>query len=211
MRTQLDCIEPVLYMIEYFIQGKVVSQMEFRTQVNASFNLFKIKAADQQLSASDIEEAQYALVALIDEMVLNSEVIWKEEWLQSSLQQQYFHVHNAGVGFFEHLYELRKTPFENQFVFEVYYLCLELGFKGKYLTLENEKRLLLITELKTKVSSMQGSVVDYLISEKLIVKKIEYKDNRRKWSGVSNTTMIVCSLIVVVLMFLFAHWPLRLQ
>jgi type VI secretion system protein ImpK len=43
-----------------------------------------------------------------------------------------FDTFNAGEEFFNHMAELRLRSSQNKDVLEIYYLCLSLGFKGKY-------------------------------------------------------------------------------
>jgi type VI secretion system protein ImpK len=57
----------------------------------------------------------------------------RKEWEQLPLQLEHFREHLAGVKFFERLDALLEHPeTESADVVEVYYLCLLLGFKGKY-------------------------------------------------------------------------------
>ena len=70
---------------------------------------------------TDIRDAQYAIVAIIDENV---------RWA-SRLEQEFFSRNVAGEEFFTKLEELKTAKGRNE-ALTVYYICLALGFEGKY-------------------------------------------------------------------------------
>jgi type VI secretion system protein ImpK len=72
------------------------------------------------------------LAAFIDETVMTTSSPLRDEWEKFPLQLEYFGEQLAGVKFFERLEELVKQIETEASVVEVYYLCMLLGFKGKY-------------------------------------------------------------------------------
>ena len=82
-------------------------------------------------SARDVNDAAFALVALLDETVLTHVPRLREQWLLQPLQRRYFEESAAGVRFFERLDMLVSEPARVE-VLKVYYLCLCSGFFGKY-------------------------------------------------------------------------------
>jgi type VI secretion system protein ImpK len=87
----------------------------------------KFKYSDRQIKA-----AKFALAAFVDETLLSNEFSFREEWEKFPLQLEYFDEHLAGHTFFTRLEELLKHVDTEADVVEVYYLCLLLGFNGKY-------------------------------------------------------------------------------
>jgi type VI secretion system protein ImpK len=83
-------------------------------------------------SPDDIQSAKFALVAFIDETILSSDWPHKEEWTSTPLQLELYDQYDAGEVFFDRLERLRQEPGARAEVLEVYYLCMTLGFKGKY-------------------------------------------------------------------------------
>ncbi|MBB4070215.1 type VI secretion system protein ImpK [Salinibacter ruber] len=83
-------------------------------------------------SPDDIQSAKFALVAFIDETILSSDWARKEEWASTPLQLELYDQYDAGEVFFDRLERLREEPGAQAEVLEVYYLCMTLGFKGKY-------------------------------------------------------------------------------
>jgi type VI secretion system protein ImpK len=81
-----------------------------------------------------LQTIKFALAAFIDETVLIADFPLREEWEKCPLQLEYVGEHLAGLTFFERLERLMKNP-ESEAdidVIEVCYLCLLLGYKGKY-------------------------------------------------------------------------------
>lgn len=79
-----------------------------------------------------VSAAKFAVVAFTDETVLTTDFPLRLEWEKYPLQLEYFGVHVAGETFFERLDALVAEAEESADVLEVYYVCLLLGFKGKY-------------------------------------------------------------------------------
>lgn len=89
------------------------------------------RGLEQGLSKRDLDDAKYAIVAFIDEQLFRSSWTGRQEWMLEPLQLTYFNENTAGEGFFERLDALEREPARIH-VLEVYYLCLTLGFQGKY-------------------------------------------------------------------------------
>lgn len=98
-----------------------------------------ITAANQEALAAGYDRhlvklAVHALIAFLDESVLNSPQPMFADWSRQPLQEEVFGEHRAGETFFENLRDLlaRDDSQDLADVLEVYALCLELGFRGRY-------------------------------------------------------------------------------
>jgi type VI secretion system protein ImpK len=95
-------------------------------------------AASQALSAGypadDAKYATFAVVAFLDESVLNSRNPIFADWARQPLQEELFGTHIAGEVFFQNLQQLlgRSDSPDLADLLEIYYLCLLLGFGGRY-------------------------------------------------------------------------------
>lgn len=97
-------------------------------------------AKRQGISDRDYQAARFAVVAWVDETILQYSG-WEHhaQWGARPLQLEYYQTRNAGEELFERLEQLRP---EQQEVREIYYICLGLGFSGRYsLGVEDERRL----------------------------------------------------------------------
>jgi type VI secretion system protein ImpK len=106
----------------------------FRGQV-----LNSVKTAEQAARASgytdaDIRLAVFAVVAFLDESLLNLRQAVFNDWVRRPLQEEMFGRHVGGEVFFDHLQELleRRDSVEVADVLEVFYLCLLLGYLGRF-------------------------------------------------------------------------------
>ncbi len=103
-----------------------------------------------------VSEAKYAFCALFDEAVLSAGGELAERWSGAPLQLQHFGEHLAGEGFFHRLDRLRLDPVQNLEAMEVYYTCLLLGFRGKFLLESPELLDLLISRLRQEILQAKG-------------------------------------------------------
>jgi type VI secretion system protein ImpK len=85
-------------------------------------------------NADDIKMATLALVGFLDESVLNLRNPMFADWPRKPLQEELFGIHMAGEIFFRNLETLmgRSDSADLADVLEVHYLCLLLGFGGRY-------------------------------------------------------------------------------
>jgi type VI secretion system protein ImpK len=103
-----------------------------KTRVYEMFERFESNSRKFGIDNEKIRLAKFALVAFLDETIISSSWQQKEVWLSDPLQIKLFETFNAGEEFFNFLNELSQRTGANTEVLEVYYLCLSLGFKGKY-------------------------------------------------------------------------------
>jgi type VI secretion system protein ImpK len=78
---------------------------------------------------ADYESARFAVFAWIDETVMKSSFEGKEAWKRQLLQRAFYNTTRGGVEFYRRFEDLDEDKME---VREIYYLCLALGFSGRY-------------------------------------------------------------------------------
>jgi type VI secretion system protein ImpK len=104
---------------------------------------------------ADFDQARFIVCAWVDEVLLGSD--WQErgQWQREQLQRIYYNTTDAGVEAFERLNQL---GFDQREVREVYYVCLSLGFKGRFINQGDEFLLdqLRSSNLKILTGNSQG-------------------------------------------------------
>jgi type VI secretion system protein ImpK len=105
------------------------------------------------VTADDHDAARFAVCAWVDEAILNSSWSGKNGWMSRQLQQTYYNTTEAGEKFFQRLQSL--GPHQLQ-VREVYYLCLALGFTGRYFNDEYLLEQIKTANLKLLLGSSLG-------------------------------------------------------
>jgi type VI secretion system protein ImpK len=110
----------------------------------------------------DAREAEFALVAFLDETLLSSDWSQKDQWLARPLQLELYNRYDAGEEFFHRLDGLRANPGLHAEVLEIYYLCMALGFKGKYQLHGQEELRELVEGTYADVANQPGMKVGRL-------------------------------------------------
>lgn len=81
------------------------------------------------IADAETAEARYAIVAFVDDRVLQSDWLGRAQWMSNPLQLQLYREYAAGENFFARMRALLNRGSPSQ-ALEVYYLCLALGFAG---------------------------------------------------------------------------------
>lgn len=112
----------------------VADAQSFRYQTQSAINTASAQALAGGYTAEDVKLATFAVVAFLDESVLNSQNPIFADWLRKPLQEEIFGTHVAGELFFRNLQQLlgRADAPALADLLEIYYLCLLLGFGGRY-------------------------------------------------------------------------------
>ena len=130
---------------------------ELQDQLIAEIKLFESRALTKGASQSQMDIAKYLLCALLDETVLNTPWGSRSGWGHNSLSSQFYKKLAGGEEFFQILDRLKQQPSQNLHLLELAYLCMSLGFEGKYrytnnglLSLERQRQdlYLLIQQIK---------------------------------------------------------------
>ena len=114
---------------------QAVSDAEsFRHHMREALRLAAGDAQRAGYQAEDIKLAAFATVALLDESILNSRNPLFADWPRKPLQEEMFGTHIAGETFFQYAQQLlsRNDSPEVADILEVYYLCLLLGYRGRF-------------------------------------------------------------------------------
>lgn len=106
----------------------------FRQQMREALRMADAEGKKRGYDGEEIKLAVFAVIAFLDESILNLRLPVFSDWPRQPMQEEYFGHHVAGEIFFQHLKKL-LTMNESQSLadlLEVFQLCLLLGFMGKY-------------------------------------------------------------------------------
>ncbi len=150
-----DCFADLIAYVSYFLKTVDRKQPPYdqvRHEVERLLGESESCLKQGTFSAEDYNQARFAVCAWIDEAILSSP--WKEKqlWQRQQLQRVYYNTTDAGELFFE---RLNNLGLHQRDVREVYYLCLAMGFTGRYIQEGDEYLLdqLRVSNLKLLLGS----------------------------------------------------------
>jgi type VI secretion system protein ImpK len=129
----------------------------FRTRMKQALREIASTAARKGYSTEDVQEANFAVVAFLDETVLTSDAC-ATEWARKSLGEELFAQRSAGETFFKRL-EAQRANRDSQAlaeVLEIYNLCLLLGYEGKFAGGSKAELQLLMSNLRERIERIFG-------------------------------------------------------
>lgn len=101
-------------------------------QIVKEMRTFETHAKEQNIKPEIILAARYILCTILDEAVLNTPWGAESGWMQRTLLSVFHNETNGGEKFFQILDRMRERPAESLDILELMYLCLSLGFMGKF-------------------------------------------------------------------------------
>lgn len=152
-----ECLILILQLRSTNNYGAAVT---LKSKVSELFDRFERDARTSGIDNEKVRLAKFALVAFLDETIISSTWTQKDEWLAEPMQIKLFDTFNAGEEFFDYLHQLRQRSSVNADILEVYYLCLALGFKGKYQLQSPENLRRVIDDLNLELHPEMYSAID---------------------------------------------------
>lgn len=134
----------------------------FRVRITQVLSSAEQGAREMGYQSDDVRYALFAVIAFLDETVLNSGQQMFADWPRRTLQQEVFGVHMAGEQFFQYLQQLleRQDSPDLADLLEVFELCLLMGFKGRYSATHGGDLQSFIQALSQKIGRIRGPVGD---------------------------------------------------
>ena len=132
----------------------------FRNQIKGAIGTAEAEASRNGYAADDVRLATFAVVALLDESILNSNNPLFADWPRMPLQEELFGVHTAGEMFFsciDRLLAKSDSP-QTADVLEIYALCLLLGYRGRYSVSGQEGVRVVASTVAEKLHHLRGGL-----------------------------------------------------
>lgn len=136
------------------LQGEQPGYEQVQEEIRRLLVLSEETCRTAGLDQADYDQARFAVCAWIDETVLASGWSGKQKWQHDQLQRAYYQTTEAGVEVFERLERLQPQQRDLR---EVFYLCLALGFRGRYIRPGDD---ILLEQLKTSNLKLLENLAD---------------------------------------------------
>ena len=153
-----DCFIKTLAYVSYFLKSVETRQPDYDQVKGDIQRLIRESEAlfgQGNFSRDDYDQARFAVCAWVDEALLKSPWVNRNLWLKDQLQRSFYNTTDGGEEFFQRLSAIGLHQREAR---EVYYLCLALGFTGRYCHPGDEYQLeqLKTSNLKLLLGSSVG-------------------------------------------------------
>jgi type VI secretion system protein ImpK len=103
-----------------------------RRAMVAAIRRFESEALATGMDTRSLRAARYALCATVDDMVLSTPWGSTSSWAQQSMTSIFHNEVTGGERFFEILEQMQQDLGHHEPVVELMYLCMSLGFAGRY-------------------------------------------------------------------------------
>jgi type VI secretion system protein ImpK len=137
---------PLFDLVLRLKAGIVTPSNDLRPQVAKMLEDLERRAERYRFNHKIVQVSKFALAAFVDETVLINNFPMRNEWERNPLQLEYFGEQLAGNKFFEKLEAMLKQIDVTQDAVEIYYVCMLLGFRGRYAVYEQDKLLAIMQE-----------------------------------------------------------------
>lgn len=133
----------------------------FRARMKQALTEIAATAARRGYRQEGVHEATFAVVAFLDEAMLSASGA-NEKWIGKTLGQELYRERSAGETFFKTLDALRAQHDSADLaeVLEVYYLCLLLGYEGKYVGGAKGELLQIMVNVRERIERILGDSPD---------------------------------------------------
>jgi type VI secretion system protein ImpK len=129
----LDAATPLLQLLARLRNTAAAPEPgDLRERAVVAMRGFEQRARAADVATELLRPAHYALCASLDDAVLNTPWGSQGGWAARSLVSSFHQEVQSGERFFEMLGQMRQHPGRFLPVLELMYLCLSLGFMGRY-------------------------------------------------------------------------------
>jgi type VI secretion system protein ImpK len=189
--------------------AKAAAEIQTRLKQVLSTQTSKVVHLLDQTDSLQFKEAQYAMIALADEVFLTLPWSGQRLWQKYLLESQVFQSQSSGTQIFQKIDDLlsKYDPSKKSLAI-VYFQILALGFKGQFYNAENQQTIKNYERmLYAFINGKNPALNEYNLS-KLMPECYEYtltSDRSTKLPDVKFWTLVVVSMTFI---FLFASYTL---
>lgn len=180
----------------------VLDAETFRAQMRQALRVAEQEARSRGCSAEDVKQVIFAVVFFLDESVLSSRNPVFGNWPRLPLQAELFRHQVGGEVFFQELQKIlnRSDSQETADLLEVYYLCMLLGFKGRYAAGGDLRSIMAATQ--EKIRRIRGPI-GALSPRGAIPADAVRKVQSDRVSRLLGRGALICAGVVLVLFVLY--------
>lgn len=202
---------PIFDLVLRLKAGIVQPSNELRPKCAKLLDDFEKRAERYRFNHKIVRVSKFALASFIDEVVLTNNFPLKDEWEKYALQLEYFGEQLAGNKFFEKLEAMLKQIKVTADAVEIYYVCMLLGFKGRYAVYEHDK-LISVMQRTADALVKVGRIKPTELSPNWLANDQPEPPKKRGmpvWAKVSAGAGLLLAVVAYVSMFLVSSLHLN--
>ncbi len=176
----------------------------FRAQFRESLGPVMRRALALGYSNETVQASVFAVVALLDESVLNLQDAAFASWARRPLQEELFGGHLAGETFFYNLRGYLSQPDSPQLadVLELHCLCLLLGYRGRYALVDSGEMHAMLQQARARIERIRGSSA--LLAIDATEARPEFKRGLDFWSKCLLWTATALTSLLLILFLAYS-------
>ena len=128
--------ELLLQVVQLKASAGRESLQTLNDRLSSAITAFEVHALHQGAEHDQVMSARYVLCSSIDEAVTTTPWGSRSDWSKASLLSRFHNETFGGEKFFQLLERLSRDPIKHVAMLELMYLCLSMGFEGKYRVME---------------------------------------------------------------------------
>lgn len=171
----------------------------FRSQIRNALKSAESEALRRGYTSEDIRVAVFAVIAFLDESILNSLNPIFADWPRKPMQEELFGVHVAGEIFFRNLERLmgRQDSEVLADLLEVHQLCLLLGFRGRYSASGTAEIRSLLQQIEEKIRRIRKtSSPSWQLPAQTLTERGDVWIPRFRWAAIACVALALILFIV---------------
>jgi type VI secretion system protein ImpK len=176
----------------------------FRMQMEEAIKLADKDAKRLGYSTESVRLAVFAVVAFVDESVMNQRMEIFADWAREPLQLKLFGVHVAGEIFFENVQRLLVQGDHPELadLLELNQLCLLLGYRGRYGSGSHGEMRTIIESLSDRIRRLRGPAGELSPAWRLPLQEM-LPPSVDSWGRRLMIIFACCLALAVLLFFVF--------
>lgn len=197
---------PTFDLILRLKAGIVQPSNTLRPQIAALLKEFEERAIRYRHRESVIQVAKFGLASFVDETVLTQDFNLKEEWEKYPIQLEYFGEQLAGNKFYDKLDAMLRQIDVTADAVEVYYVCMLLGFRGRYAVYEQDKFLKIMQKTADALVKV-GKITKVELSPHWIVNDQPEPPKKRgmpTWAKMMAFSGLGVAILLYLIMFIWS-------
>jgi type IV/VI secretion system ImpK/VasF family protein len=199
----MDLYDTTLELFAYLMAFRLRVKGGFKTTLEEVqkellqiFREQEMKVRRNPALTSAYDQVRYPLVVFADEVILNSDWEFAQDWEKELLEQRFFESEVGGDRFFE----LCEEPaMSNPDVAAIFYTCLLMGFRGRYEP-ESEQLRILKQNIQAKCPRLNGDQQELLYPEAYHVRerKLQRLPSILRWRQVAILFLVLFGIFIIL-------------